>query len=155
MPRGLQLVAAQLGRKPGKERVLSLLLEVPDLPGDRWAVKDQRTWRTGQTSHPSEAAVRARAAGSITAWRSFEQKGISRGLWVQVTPAVSGEDAQAFVKDMPNRFVKNPGALVGVRSERTIEGTQIPGADDIWCYEQETTALKGDADRHVRRGKSR
>jgi hypothetical protein len=143
VPRKLQFVAAQLGRKPGKGRVLSALLEISDLPGDRWTVKSQRTWRTGQTDNPSPAAIRARDAGSITAWRSFEEKGLSRWLWVQVTPTVSNDDAQAFIKDMPNRFLKNSGAIA-LRSERTIEGNEIPGAEDVWCHEQETTALIGD-----------
>jgi hypothetical protein len=62
-----------------------------------------------------------------------------------VTPTVSDDDARALVQDAPNRFLKNAGALVGLKSERPVEGIQIPGADDIWCFEQETTALIGDS----------
>lgn len=143
--RRLQFAAAQIGRKPDKARVLAMLVEPHDLPGERWAVLDQRTWRTGQTPNPSEAAMRARNAGSITAWRSFEQKGASRWLWAQVTPTVSDEDARAFIVDLPSRFLKNLHAKVVVTSEHDVEDVEIPGADDVWCYEQATTGKLGDS----------
>lgn len=143
--RRLQFVAAQIGRKPDTALVLAMLVEPNDLPGERWAVIDQRTWRTGQTPNPSEAAIRAREAGSVTAWRSFEQKGASRWLWVQVTPTVSEEDARAFIADMPNRFLKNLHAKAVVTSEHAVEDVEIPGADDVWCFEQATTGKDGDS----------
>jgi hypothetical protein len=122
-----------------------MLVEPDALPGERWAVIDQRIWRTGQTSNPSEAAIRARAAGSITAWRSFEQKDLSRWLWTQVTPMVTEEDAQAFIADMPNRLLKNLRSKVVVTSEHAVENVEIPGADGVWCYEQATTGKLGDS----------
>lgn len=145
LPRRLKFAAAQIGGKPGKEQVLSLLIEPPELPGAGWFVIDERTWRTGQTDNPSAAATRARNAGSISAWRSFEQKSHSRWLWVQITPTVSEADAQQLVRDMPNRFLKNSRAEVVVKAERTVKDRAIPGAQNVWCYEQDTTSKKGDS----------
>jgi hypothetical protein len=79
-------VASQIGVRrsahllePG--RILIGLAGLP--PG--WTMLDQRRWRTGQRSDQPWAA-RARALGSVTAWRSFAHEGRNRWLWAQATP---------------------------------------------------------------------
>jgi hypothetical protein len=84
----LRFVLGQL--VPHSRHGLDRLLEPGDLPGDGWSRLDQRTWRTG-IGNPAPWAQRARAAGSVTAWRSFVAG--ERTLWVQVVPFASAGDA--------------------------------------------------------------
>lgn len=141
MPRRLRFLAAQVGKK----RVLSALLAVSDIPGDHWAVTKEHAWRTGtqnQNATPSQLVIRARDAGSITARRHFGQTGTRKRISVLVTSAASEEDAQALVEQAKDTFqsvMKNFGAMDLVRSERTIDGIEVPGADDVWCHEDEST----------------
>jgi hypothetical protein len=57
---------------------------------------------------------------------------------VQVTPLASEKDAQATLKQFTEKSgiaLKNLGVMDLVRSERTIEGIEIPGAEDVWGHE--------------------
>src|ERR1039457_1852787 len=89
----LRFAVAQLGRRAGARDALACLLGVEDLRGAGWRVLDERTWRTGVAEHAAPWGGQARAAGSVTAWRSFQDAAGRRWVWVQVMPLVSAQDA--------------------------------------------------------------
>ena len=115
----MRLLLAQVGPKRGSRGALERLLSVGELPGAGWKVIDQRTWRTGLGGRSAWQA-NARAVGSLTAWRSFEQANASRYLWVQVTPLASPADAEQALADLEEHALANPrfGDVVGER--RTV-----------------------------------
>jgi hypothetical protein len=124
-------------------RELRSLLGVDDLAGVGWRVLDERAWGTGHGDVEAEWADRAREAGLITVWRSFEQAASGRWLWVQLTRLCSPDDALQALADAPERFVRNPRARVDVVAERTVKPPRLEGADATWAYEQRTTGRRG------------
>src|SRR4051794_24677920 len=52
-------IAAGVGRKPGSDRSLAMVLSEAELPGTGWRLLDQRTWRTGESDPSSGWAWRA------------------------------------------------------------------------------------------------
>ena len=80
IPKRLQFALAQLGPKPNRERSLSTLLDVDELPGNGWEVLDERTWRAGSIGKSTPWGDRAREAKDIVAWRSFAE-GESRSIF--------------------------------------------------------------------------
>lgn len=102
----MRFALGQLGPRRGSRAALQRLLSVGDLPGAGWKVIDQRTWRTGVGGRSAWQAS-ARAVGSITAWRSFEQANASRYLWVQVTPLASPSDAAEALAALEDKSMAN------------------------------------------------
>jgi hypothetical protein len=143
MPRRARWVLAQLGRKPGAEDVLAMLLTARDLPGGGWKQADQRTWRSGEADPDSAWARRARDIRSVTAWRSFENAGTSRWLWCQVTPLASASDAEAALDDLPRRLLKNLRAEVSVVGSRDVDPPALEHSGRVWAHEQETEGPTG------------
>lgn len=136
-------VYAKLGRKPGAGDSLSMLPYWSDLTGDGWNQMDEQTWRTGRMGRASEWGARAREMQSVTAVRSFEQRGASRWLVTEVIPLVSAEDAALALADVPNRFLANPRSKVTIVKEGAVSGIAGPGDSASWAYEQETTSSMG------------
>jgi hypothetical protein len=136
-------VYAKLGRKPGAGHSLSMLPQCSDLTGDGWNQMDEQTWRTGRMGRASDWGARAREIQSVTAVRSFEQRGASRWLVTEVIPLVSADDAALALADIPNRFLVNPRRKVTVVKEGAVSGIAGPGDSSIWAYEQETTGSMG------------
>ena len=131
----LRLVLAQLGRKSGGSQALTQMLEPADLPGLGWTVMDQRTWRTG-IDPTTDWQRRAKTADCITAWRSFEQTGARRWLWIQATPVVDSADAVSALSQLPARMLRNVRAKV-----RVVDGREVPPpapltTETAWAWEQ-------------------
>jgi hypothetical protein len=131
----LRWALAQVGRKPDGAQSQTLLLEAFDLPGPDWTVKDERTWRTGVDA-TTDWQRRAKAAGCVTAWRSFEQIGRSRWLWIQATPLVDAADAVSALADLPARMLRNLGAKVRVVEEREVAPPAPLTTATAWAVEQ-------------------
>jgi hypothetical protein len=142
IPNGL-FVYAQLGRKPGAERSLSMLPSVSDLPGEGWSLADQQTWRTGRMGRKTDWSARARKLGSVTAIRSFAQMEPSRWLMTQVIPMADEIDAGALLTDLPARFIKS-SARVTVTDERSVSEVTVAGCSATWAHEQHTTGTFGE-----------
>jgi len=142
--RNFQYLLAQIGPKAARHESLSMLLEPSQLPGAGWTLLDQRSWRTGFTSKPSEAARRARHARRFSAIRSFELAAASRWVWVEVMPFATAADAEAALPSLPTLFVSNPRAKVTVTGERRLEPDEIAEmADYPFVYEQTTSGEHG------------
>lgn len=133
---------AQLAPKPGAGRALERVVTVHDLPGDGWRVMDERTWRTGVSGPATEWGRRARAAGSVTAWRSFELAA-QRWCWVQVAPLASESDALAAIEGVGDRKVGNLRRKVTLRHEQDVQIAPFPGAGLVWGHEQHTSGAAG------------
>lgn len=118
------------------------MLLVPGDLGAGWRQVADRSWRSGIGR--SEAAQRARAARSVTVWRSFRTTDRSGWLWCQVTPLGSEQDASEAMTRLGERYVRNVRAEVALRSERQLEPPHVPGADEVWAREQRTTGRAGE-----------
>ena len=130
----LRFLRAQLGPKPGSRAHLARLLSGDDLPGGTWRRIDQRTWRTGVTSS-TPWGDRARATGSVTAWRSFRDQAGGRWLWLQVTPLASAEDASTAVDEVGSVLLRNPRATARLVSEKDVDIEPFTGASKVWAHE--------------------
>jgi hypothetical protein len=141
--RRLQFVAAQLGRKAGKNDVLARLLAANDLPGGPWRMLDQRTWRTGTIGSPTPWGDRAQQAGSITAWRSFSDADAKRSTWIQIASLVSADDAESALPGIGDRGLANLGSRVRLVSQADIPLRPFTGASAVWAREQRTDGYGG------------
>jgi hypothetical protein len=137
-------VLAQLGRKPSGAQALKQLLEPAVLPGAGWTTTDQRTWRTGVDA-TTDWQRRANAAGSVTAWRSFERAGHDRWLWIQVTPLADVADAASAFSDAPERMLRNKRAVVRLVDEREVPPPAALSSETAWALEQRAEGKVGES----------
>lgn len=133
---------AQLAPKPGARRALERVVTVHDLPGSGWRVQDERTWRTGVSGPATEWSRRARAAGSVTAWRSFEL-GARQWCWVQVVPLASEPDALSAIEGVGDRALGNLRGKVTVVREQDVRIEPFPQAGRVWAREWHTVGSTG------------
>jgi hypothetical protein len=80
--------ASRVSRRRAAQE-LAHLVSPDDLDGAGWRVVDERAWKTG-LDDTDAWAVRARDAGLLTVWRSFEQSGSQRWLWAQEHAGIDG-----------------------------------------------------------------
>ena len=140
----LGLVAAQLMPKPGARQVLARVVTVDDLPGGGWSVIDERTWRTAVSVPATSWGKRARAAVSVSAWRSFQAVAARQWCWVQVIPLVSDRDALSTLKGIGDRLLDNLRAEVRLLREHDVDIEAFPGAGRVWAHEQHTVGPDGE-----------
>ncbi len=109
-------------------RSLAMLVEPADLPGSGWTVVRDRTWVTGELDPDSGKSRRAREAGVVTAWRSFEQATTGRSAWVEVVPYATAGDAALSLRQSPRYFVgtDHPDEVVVAGGE--VGDRRLPGA---------------------------
>ncbi len=139
----LGFITTWFGRSPDKRDALARLLRGGDLPGSGWRLMSQRTWRTGSKGPDTEWGARARAAGSLTAWRSFQNRGVRQWVWLQMVPLTSVADAHAEFDLLKERGLRHQGARVRVLSERDVLIEPFAGSSRTWGYEQRITGLAG------------
>lgn len=163
----LRFVLAQLGWQPGAKVGLSRLLDASDLVANEpisasgfglWRRLDQRAWRTGAVASPRPWQVAARAAGSLTVWRSLVCRPRGPWLWVQWIPLVDATDAaQALVAAQdPTMGLRNLRADVETLARRDLQSPPVVvGADLVSATEEDTTdpgtvlTLRCTAGRHL------
>lgn len=138
----LAAIGNLFGSSPEKRDALARLLTIADLPGSGWRKMSEKTWRTGSKGEHTEWADRAREAGSLTAFRSMQNRGVRQWVWSQMTPLVSVQDAHAEFDRIKERGVRNAG-VVRVREEKDVAVDLFSGATRIWAHEQTTTGLAG------------
>lgn len=138
----LASIANLFGSSPERRDALARLLTPADLPGSGWRKMSDKTWRTGTKGEKTEWALRAGEAGSLTAFRSIQNRGVRQWMWSQMTPLVSVTDAHAEFERIKDRGVSNRGA-VRVHNEKDVAVDLFVGASRIWAHEQNTTGLTG------------
>ena len=104
-----------------------LLLEPKDFGGSDWRLLDGWVWTTGASGSNEDWAKRARAAGLITVWRSFELPGTVEGWWVEIAELESERDALQAVKTARRYELHNSG-FRGVILGESDASTTIEGA---------------------------
>lgn len=146
----LRFALSQLGVKPDARQSLARLLDAPDLeflapPGvadpQRWRRLDQRTWRTGAVASPLPWQAAARAAGSVTAWRSLEAGPRPQSLWLQWSPMASTAGAAEALAAAANPAsgIKNTDAKVESRGLLAVAAPAVSHADRVTATEERTT----------------
>jgi hypothetical protein len=140
--RGAAVPGDREGGATETARSLALLLEAGQLPGTGWHVVQERSWVTGELDPESEKSRRARDAGVVTAWRSFEEAVTGRSAWVEVVPYATAEDAELSLRQAPRFFVgtEDPEAQVVVEG---VVDRLLPGVPNAWIYEKSVTELDG------------
>jgi hypothetical protein len=138
----LSALANLFGSSPEKRDALARLLTTSDLPGSGWRRISEKTWRTGSKGERTEWAERAGAAGSLTAFRSMQNRGVRQWVWSQMTPLVSITDAHAEFERIKERGVST-GASVRVHGEQDVAVDLFSGSTRIWAHEQTVTGLFG------------
>ncbi|HEV3361835.1 MAG TPA: hypothetical protein VG247_33910 [Pseudonocardiaceae bacterium] len=133
---------ANLWSSPARRDALARLLTSADLPGSGWRKMSEKTWPTGAKGPATEWSERARAAGSLTAFRSLQNRGVRQWIWTQMTPLVSMADAHAELERMRERGLRTQGA-VRVHSEKDVAVDLFAGSTRIWAHEQRVTGLFG------------
>ena len=128
------------------ERELSRLLSAGDLEGTGWRKLDERAWRTGKSGNDAPWALRAREAGLLTAWRSFEQTGAQRWMWAQISPLVSVSDADEALSTSADRFLRNFRATVTVVEHVDAQPLELSGQPSGWAFQQRTHGPKGEGE---------
>ena len=142
-PTNGEWLLAKIGQRRGPTRYSrSLLPTVEDL-GHGWVILGQKTWRTGRLGLRSEVLRRAAALGYVTAIRSFENKGRSRWLWVQVVPLASEADTKEALRGLPDRLMRNRPAKVEVVHLAVVDAPAVLGISSAWAMEQVTRGGNG------------
>jgi hypothetical protein len=134
---------AQFGNRRERKLSRSMLLEIADLPEGIWKVVGDRLWRTGARGEQGEVVLRARQAGSFTAWRSFKLETPRGGFWTEVILCASSEDAELLVPGNRTTAIKNPKFKGTAGELRVIEDQQIPGVAIARITEQLTVTDDG------------
>ena len=136
------MIARLFGTSPERHDALARLLNASDLPGSGWRRMSEKTWRTGSKGEQTEWSQRAGEAGSLTAFRSLQNRNVRQWVWSQMTPLVSVTDAHAELERLRERGVRSHGA-VRVHDEKDIAVDLFAGATRIWAHEQNTMGLTG------------
>jgi len=109
-----------------------MLLTIADLPGVGWQQLSESGWRTGITSLRRPASRRAYETGAFIALRRFRQEDPRRGLFCEVLPMATSDDAEYQVRNGRSGLVRNPGVVR--LDERVVKGIEVPGVENplIW-----------------------
>jgi hypothetical protein len=116
----LHLHLSSLGKKPGAEAVVALLLDLDDLPAG-WRLKRQLTFRTGAGQDPTHEIWRARSMKSVTAHRFFRSDSDDRSLTTGVAPYATPADAEAMARTILNRSLRKPFSPAQSLGSRHVE----------------------------------
>jgi hypothetical protein len=150
--RGIEVLIAGLGRKPGKQIALGMLLDIRNLPGDEWQVVKERSWRTGVVGKSTDRSRRAREIRSISVERMFH-RGVPLGtITLGIYPYASIADAQSAVRDSRVDLMGYRPMNAKVTSEATIEDLRMSGIDNPWALEQHIEERSGSGLRRLTRG---
>ena len=134
----------QIGlRKSFKDESRTMLLEPRELPDQGWKIRNERSWRAGMRMAHTDEGQRARRAGSVTTWRSYENESVQRWMWIQVAPLVSEQDAASYVPKVRDQLVANPRAKRIHVENRMIEKPDVPGLALTTASESVSTEPRG------------
>jgi hypothetical protein len=131
-----QLLLGQIGRRSEKKRSLAMLLTTSDLPGTGWSQIGQSGWRSGTGSVRGPVSRRAHKSGTFTALRRFRDEE-SRGLFIQVMPMPTSEDAESQVRQGRFALMSNRGVVR--LEEQEVLGVDVPGVVSSVLWEHLNT----------------
>jgi len=124
-----------------QKKMVAMLLESNELPGDHWKVSGESVFRPGHGRRRGGFSQFAGLAGAFTALRFFDQSSPRRWLWIQVYPYATEQDAVDVIPTLPDRMIRNPRLSV---IERTmIDNFVIRGVSAPLIFEESTTGPEG------------
>jgi hypothetical protein len=134
----LEVGISKFGRWSKRISSLNMLLAPGELLGQGWHVIDERTWRYGSYINRIEGEIsdRAEQAGGFIAWRSFSKSKTRTGLWEQVIPYASKQDAEDSIPQDLTRFKGNMRFKGTIVDERTVDGLTLPSVQHVRFFEQ-------------------
>ena len=125
----------------------SMLVNPTELPGGGWSIRSERSWRAGVSfagARPyTDEGSRARQAGCVVAWRSFEDSSAPRWLWVEVVPLVSEADAVSYAATGLEQLVPDPRPTGEPVDLQPIEGLDVSGLSHPRAWGAVTTDQQG------------
>jgi hypothetical protein len=134
---------ATIRPKPGKDRLLAMLLESTDLRDFDLHMTIERTYRTGAGRRSTVEISRARHEKSVTAWRSFASEIQHRSLLCSVIPFASSSDALSSRSNAIAGIVRKPFSKLEVTAQGIVEGEGIPNPSRLLLYEEKTIGPNG------------
>jgi hypothetical protein len=143
---GFVISSLGVGHRQQRREALSWLLEAEDLPGWRWALISQRTYRSG-VGGKSDMAKRARQTGAMAAVRTFRlrQSLTARSVTIWLWPFASSADAEEALPGFAKRPIRNPNSLVTPVSRREVHDVEVNDVNHPWVYEVLTRGPSGQA----------
>ncbi len=139
---------AQIGQKEEFENSRQMIISKSDFPKGDWIQLGEMSWRTGAIGKKTERGSRARQKGTYTFWRSFKLQGTEFGLWSEIIPYASRQDAQDVVPELHNMAEVNTRSNAILLSEREIKALELRGTQRVSFHEQET--IRNDISEFVR-----
>jgi hypothetical protein len=132
----LHLYLSSLGRKPGSDAALALLLDSNDLPSG-WQMAHEWTYRTGAGQDPTHEIWRARSIKSVTARRFFRNQSSDREITTSVARYATASDAVAMTETLTDRLIHNPRSALRVTNKRHIRDFEYPKPQGVLiAYEE-------------------
>lgn len=137
----LRVLFASVGRKPGEDLSIAMLLDDDDVASNHLRKVQQRTFRTPlkRTGQPEDEVPVG--FESVTATRFFIGLDGTRGMQTNVAPCRSVERAQLSVRNTYESYVAAPYATSAVRNARKVEAVEIPGCDVTFAHEHQVIQL--------------
>ena len=127
-------ITGRIGRPSERKRSFAMLPTVPDLPGVGWRQLGQAAWRSGVGSAKGPVSHRARRSGAFTAVRRFRQEDPPRGLFVQVLPLATVDDAREQALNARSSLWTGYPGVVRLE-EREVESVRVPEMQDVLTWE--------------------
>ncbi len=128
------ILARALARPSERRKSLAMLLAPSDLPGTGWRQLGEGSWRMGMSRRFGSISRRARKSGSCTALRRYRQEDPPRGVFIQIGPWASAEDARTVAGQ-----ARSAGGMTwtGVTrlDERQVNDVDVPDLDDSLVWE--------------------
>jgi hypothetical protein len=131
----LQIALGQIGRSSERKRSLDMLVTTADLPGSGWRQGQEIAWRSGIGSKSAPTARRAYKSGSFTALRRFWKDDPPLGLFVQLIPVATCEDAEYEVRNVRRALVPNRKRDLVRESENEVGTIDTPGVENPLVWE--------------------
>jgi hypothetical protein len=138
-----EYLIAQFGSSSKRRISKAMVLDLADISGLDWTIQSQFSWRSGLVRNSSERDKRARKAGLFIAVRAFKTNVPGKGVWVEVMPFVSQEDAEASVSKLFATARRNPKSEVTTIEIKVIDDLEVPGVRNTFVQEASTTGEIG------------
>jgi hypothetical protein len=125
-----------------KRKLRSLLLNIKDIPAERFDVRENRSWPTAMWGSDDEIISRARDVHSITVWRVMRNARSARSICLQLTPFANREDAESILPGFTGGLRGMPMAQRMEYRSVTLENITFEGLTKYVTVERSSTDSK-------------
>jgi hypothetical protein len=122
----------------------SMLLNIKDVPTEKFESRENRSFRTGSGDKTDDEIVkRAREIGSLTVWRMMRSSRSSRSLWVQLIPFATPADAEITLTNILSGLRGTPLAPRMQSRMVTLDNVSFEEASTYVAIEQNSVKPEG------------